>query len=81
MHPGVIGTKLLRHGFGGSGGADVARGAAGEVKLASDPGLAGVTGKYYDMTEESRASATANDRELQARVYDFCIERTGVTPA
>jgi hypothetical protein len=32
------------------------------------------------MTEESHASAAANDRALQQRVYDWCIERTGVTP-
>jgi NAD(P)-dependent dehydrogenase (short-subunit alcohol dehydrogenase family) len=82
MHPGVIGTKLLRGGFGGMGGAGVDRGAAGEVKLAIDPALDGVTGRYYDMTEESRASAVANDRALQERLYDRSIEivgaRTGV---
>ncbi|HXU72348.1 MAG TPA: SDR family NAD(P)-dependent oxidoreductase [Polyangia bacterium] len=77
MHPGVIGTKLLHRGFGGSGGADVARGAAGEVKLAIDPALEGVSGRYYDMTEESKASALAEDRALQARVYEVCLERTG----
>jgi len=77
MHPGVIGTKLLHRGFGGSGGAGVARGAAGEVKLAIDPALEGVTGRYYDQTEESRASAAAQDRALQARVYEVCLERTG----
>jgi NAD(P)-dependent dehydrogenase (short-subunit alcohol dehydrogenase family) len=80
MHPGVIGTKLLRQGFGASGGGDVARGAAGEVKLAIDPALDGVTGRYYDMTEESRASSAAQDRALQRRVYDWCVEKTGVAP-
>ena len=81
MHPGIIGTKLLRGGFGGLGGADVARGAAGEVKLAADPALEGVTGEYYDQTEPSRASAAANDRALQAKVYEVCVQRTGAKPA
>ncbi len=77
MHPGVIGTKLLRGGFGGMGGAGLDRGAAGEVKLALDPALDGVTGKYFDETQESHASATAEDRSVQARVYEVCLERTG----
>ena len=80
MHPGVIGTKLLREGFGGSGGADVARGAAGEVMLAIDPALDGVTGTYFDQTHEGRAAAAASDTALQARVYELSLERTGVRP-
>ena len=80
MHPGVIGTKLLREGFGGFGGADVARGAAGEVKLAIDPALDGVSGRYFDQTRESRASAVADDVALQARVYALSLDRTGVAP-
>jgi len=78
MHPGVIGTKLLRDGFGASGGSDVGRGAAGEVKLAIDPALDGVTGRYFDQTEESRASSLASDRALQTRVYEMSLQRTGV---
>ncbi|HEY2748825.1 MAG TPA: SDR family oxidoreductase [Polyangia bacterium] len=77
MHPGVIATKLLRGGFGMSGGAGLDRGAAGEVKLALDPALAGITGRYFDQTEESKASALANDRTLQSKVYEVCLERTG----
>jgi retinol dehydrogenase 14 len=80
MHPGVIGTKLLRDGFGASGGSDVARGAAGEVKLATDPALDGVTGRYFDQTEQSRASSLASDRALQTRVYEMSLQRTGVAP-
>ena len=78
MHPGVIGTKLLRDGFGASGGADVGRGAAGEVKLASDPALDGVSGRYFDQTEEARASSLASDRTLAERVYEMSLQRTGV---
>lgn len=80
MHPGVIGTKLLREGFGSFGGADVARGAAGEVMLAIDPALDGVSGRYFDQTRESRASAAADDAGLQARLYQLSLERTGVRP-
>jgi NAD(P)-dependent dehydrogenase (short-subunit alcohol dehydrogenase family) len=81
MHPGVIGTKLLRKGFGSMGGDDVDEGAAAEVKLATDPQLKGVTARYYDETEESRSSRASHDAELQRRVYELSLERTGVSPA
>jgi len=82
MHPGVIGTKLLREGFGmRGGGAEIASGAAGEVKLAIDPALDGVTGRYFDQTSESQASPLAGDRALQERVYELSLQRTGVTAA
>jgi len=82
MHPGVIGTKLLRDGFGmRGGGAELGRGAAGEIKLAIDPALDGVTGRYFDQTSEARASTVAGDRALQQRLYDLSVEKTGVTPA
>jgi NAD(P)-dependent dehydrogenase (short-subunit alcohol dehydrogenase family) len=82
MHPGVIGTKLLRDGFGmRGGGADLQSGAAGEVMLAIDPALDGVTGRYFDQTHEARASAVAGDRALQERIYELSLQRTGVAPA
>src|SRR5438309_197948 len=71
LHPGVIGTKLLHHGFGGAGGDDVERGAAGEVKLATDAALDGVTGRYFNETEESRSSRASHDVALQKRVYEM----------
>ena len=81
LHPGVIGTKLLRGGFGSMGGAEVSRGAVGEVRLAIDPALEGVSGGYFDMGRESTASKASHDRELQRRLYAVSLERTGVTAA
>jgi NAD(P)-dependent dehydrogenase (short-subunit alcohol dehydrogenase family) len=82
MHPGVIGTKLLRDGFGmRGGGAEIASGAAGEVKLAADPALDGVTARYFDQTSEAQASPLAGDRALQARAYELSLAQTGVKPA
>jgi retinol dehydrogenase 14 len=80
MHPGVIGTKLLRQGFGSMGGDDVDSGAEAEAKLAIDPQLAGVTGRYFDQTDEARSSRASYDVELQRRVYEMSVQRTGVTP-
>lgn len=77
LHPGVISTKLLRGGFGMSGD-DVGRGAAGEVKLALDPALEGVSGRYFDMGEETRSSRASYDEALQRAVYEVSVARTGV---
>ncbi|MDB4967138.1 MAG: putative oxidoreductase [Myxococcales bacterium] len=81
MHPGVIGTKLLRQGFGSMGGDDADAGGEAEAKLAADPALEGVTGRYYDQTEESRSSRDSHDGTLQQRCYEMSLARTGVAPA
>lgn len=44
MHPGTIGTKLLKAGFN-MGGASLKTGALTPVYLATNPELAKVTGK------------------------------------
>jgi NAD(P)-dependent dehydrogenase (short-subunit alcohol dehydrogenase family) len=80
LHPGVISTKLLRGGFGMSGD-EVARGAAGEVKLALDPALDGTSGRYFDMGQETPSSRVSYDEALQRAVYDASVARTGVTAA
>lgn len=80
LHPGVISTKLLREGFGMEG-EPLARGAAGEVKLALDPALAGVSGRYFDIGELAASSRASQDEALQRAVYQLCVERTGVDPA
>ncbi|HEX2572097.1 MAG TPA: SDR family oxidoreductase [Polyangia bacterium] len=79
LHPGVIGTKLLREGFN-MGGASLEEGAAGEVRLATLPELARVTGRYYAGTQEARSSQLSHDRALQRRFYQWSAEKTGTTP-
>jgi NAD(P)-dependent dehydrogenase (short-subunit alcohol dehydrogenase family) len=79
LHPGVIGTKLLHTGFG-MGGGSVAQGAATSVRLAVDPALDGVMGKYYSDEREAASSTLSHDRKLQGRLYDASVEITGVSP-
>jgi NAD(P)-dependent dehydrogenase (short-subunit alcohol dehydrogenase family) len=64
LHPGVITTKLLQSGFGATGDS-LEAGARTSVKLASDPALAGVTGRYFSDGREARAAAVAADVALQ----------------
>jgi NAD(P)-dependent dehydrogenase (short-subunit alcohol dehydrogenase family) len=79
LHPGVITTKLLRGGFG-MDGASVESGQKTSVMVATAPGLAGVTGKYFSDEREVTPSKLARDVELGERLYTISCARTGVTP-
>lgn len=79
LHPGVIGTKLLKAGFGMSGGS-LEKGAATSVYVATDPSVARTTGKYFSDVREAQASKTAHDRALQERLYAVSAELTGTPP-
>ncbi len=78
LHPGVIGTKLLRSGFGGMSGAGLAEGAATSVMVATDPSLAKVTGRYFSNQREVSASARARDQALQEAFYSWSAAQVGV---
>jgi len=79
LHPGVISTKLLKSGFG-MGGGTLAQGAATSVRLALDPSLATVTGKYFSDEREATSSALSHDRGLQRRLYEVSAELVGIEP-
>jgi NAD(P)-dependent dehydrogenase (short-subunit alcohol dehydrogenase family) len=84
LHPGVVATNLLprwlrlikplitRVMF------DAERGARTSIYLALDPGVAGVTGRYFDEYQLPRAAALlANDIELQESLWKKSAEWTG----
>lgn len=79
LHPGVIGTKLLQTGFG-MGGDSVAEGARTSLRLATDPALRGVSGKYFSDEEEAPSSRLSRDEALQKALYDASCTLAGVTP-
>jgi NAD(P)-dependent dehydrogenase (short-subunit alcohol dehydrogenase family) len=79
LHPGVIATKLLREGFGMSGGT-LESGSATSVRVATDPALARTTGKYFSDQREAAASKSAHDRAAQERLYELSAKLTGVEP-
>jgi len=80
LHPGVVGTKLLREGFGTDGSESLEEGAATSVMLALDPIGAEVSGRYFAAQRESRAAAAARDPELLRQFYDESARRVGVAP-
>lgn len=76
LHPGVIGTKLLRAGFGSFGGGDVVDGARTSVMLATLKEIP--TGKYFSNERETGSSARARDEDLQERFYAWSKEQVGL---
>lgn len=69
LHPGVIGTKLLRAGFN-MAGASAEQGAATSVYLATAPEAAHITGKYFVNEHEAPPAPLAHSRELQIRLWE-----------
>jgi NAD(P)-dependent dehydrogenase (short-subunit alcohol dehydrogenase family) len=84
VHPGAIATDITRdmpwiaRKFVGLVFKSVEHGARGPVRLATDPALAGVSGRYFFETEEKEPSADALDRDLAARLWDESAAACGV---
>ncbi|HET9139023.1 SDR family NAD(P)-dependent oxidoreductase [Actinophytocola sp.] len=83
VHPGVI-----RTGLGDPGGLtglllktvkllwkDTSTGARPVVRLATDPGLGGVTGRYFDVDREAPGP---DDPELAQRLWAQALDLTGL---
>jgi NAD(P)-dependent dehydrogenase (short-subunit alcohol dehydrogenase family) len=71
LHPGVIGTKLLKAAMGGSGGfgSSLKDGAATSVFLASSPDVKNVSGKYFVNSGQSSPGKNVFDVHLQDEVW------------
>lgn len=68
LHPGVIGTKLLREGFGATG-APLETGARTSVYCADAAELAGVTGEYFSDARRAVAAPAARDLAAAAELW------------
>ncbi len=84
LHPGAIATQIWRPLPGpirwliGAILPPAARGAAPVVRLASDPKLAGVTGRYFSRFREAAPTrAAANDADA-ARLWEVAAQATGL---
>lgn len=69
LHPGVVGTKLLRAGFAMEGPDTLAQGAATSVYLATSPEVEGVTGRYFVRQKPVPASRLARKADLRAALW------------
>ncbi|MBO0774666.1 MAG: SDR family NAD(P)-dependent oxidoreductase [Actinobacteria bacterium] len=55
----------------------LAEGTAATLRLVTDPALAGVTGRYFNRTEEARAHDQAYDPAARADLWRCSLELTG----
>lgn len=80
LHPGVIGTKLLRNGFNISGSSP-ADGAETIVYLAVSPEVEQVTGKYFQDKLDTPSSQETYNQESPEKVVERQreAERTSLT--
>ncbi|MBS1152144.1 MAG: retinol dehydrogenase [Myxococcaceae bacterium] len=76
LHPGVIGTKLLRKGFGAMSGGSLEQGAQTSVYCATAPELSKVSGRYYSDRQEAQPAPQARDEKLEERLWTLSEQRT-----
>jgi len=83
LHPGVVATNLLPRWLRAIKPLisrvmfDAERGARTTLYLALDPGVAGITGRYFDEYQLPReASPLANDVELQESLWNMSAKWT-----
>jgi NAD(P)-dependent dehydrogenase (short-subunit alcohol dehydrogenase family) len=77
LHPATLmDTKMVRESYG-SVMSSVEEGVAAVKRLVTDPELDGVTGRYFDGLNESRAHSQAYDAEARDRLWALSEELTG----
>jgi NAD(P)-dependent dehydrogenase (short-subunit alcohol dehydrogenase family) len=76
LHPATLmNTKMVFESFGRAL-STVEDGAEATLRLITAPELEGVTGRYFDQLEESRADAQAYDPEARRRLWALSEELT-----
>ena len=69
LHPGVVKTKLLRDGFGSTGGVSVERGAATSVEVATGADAGRTTGGYWSHEQPAAPAPQALDDGAGERLW------------
>ena len=78
LHPATyMPTKMVLHARG-SGVSSLEEGVAATARLAADPALDGVTGRYFNGTRESRADEQAYDPAARRRLWELSERLTGL---
>jgi len=77
LHPATyMPTKMVLEEIGHS--IDTLEvGEAATRRLVSDASLAGITGRFFDRTQEARANAAAYDPQARSRLWQLSLELTG----
>jgi NAD(P)-dependent dehydrogenase (short-subunit alcohol dehydrogenase family) len=81
LHPGTyMPTKMVRHA-GVTPMTPLDSGIDAVTRLVADPGLDGVTGRYFDGEREARPHPQADDEAARRRLHALSDRLTGLTPA
>ncbi len=81
LHPGVVGTKLLKAAFAMEGPDSPAQGAATSVYLATSPEVEGVSGRYFVRQRAVPASRLARQADLRQALWAVSERLCGLAPA
>ena len=73
LHPGVIGTKLLRQGFGPVAGSAVETGARTQVRLAGEETVSAPSGSYFSEGVQTQPAKTALDAAMRAALWNASL--------
>lgn len=76
LHPGVIGTKLLRHGFGPVAGASVESGATTAIRLAGATSVDDPSGSYFSDGSATPPATTARDAAARQALWQASLRLT-----
>jgi len=74
LHPGVVGTKLLRQGFGPVQGITTEQGAKTSTKLAGGLTEDEPSGSYYSDGVATSPSSIARDADARQKLWDKSVE-------
>jgi NAD(P)-dependent dehydrogenase (short-subunit alcohol dehydrogenase family) len=78
LHPATyMPTKMVIHARG-SGVSSLAEGVGATARLAADPTVEGVTGRYFNGTREARADEQAYDPAARRRLWELSERLTGL---
>jgi NAD(P)-dependent dehydrogenase (short-subunit alcohol dehydrogenase family) len=78
LHPATLmDTNMVRNSLGRPL-STVEEGRDATLRLIADPSLDGVSGRFFDGTRESQASAQAYDAEARRRLWDESARLSGV---
>lgn len=73
LHPGVIGTKLLRAGFGPVQGGTVETGAKTSIRLAGGEAVDDPSGTYFSEGTPTQPAAAARDAAARSALWDASV--------
>ena len=74
LHPGVVGTKLLRQGFGPIAGITPEQGASTSVRLAGGVSEDEPSGSYYSDGVATPPAQAARDEKARQRLWDESVK-------